>query len=48
MVGVSKLLEWSRIDSSLIIMRYFNDGHDFSNEYQLFQDDAFECDSDFN
>ena len=31
-----------------INMRYFNEEHDFSNEYQLFQDDAFECDSDFN
>ena len=26
----------------------FDEEHDFSNEYELFQDDAFECDSDFN
>ena len=31
-----------------INMRHFNEEPDFSNEYQLFQDDAFECDSDFN
>ena len=31
-----------------INMRYFNEEHDFSNEYQLCQDDAVECDSDFN
>ena len=31
-----------------INIRYFNEEYDFSNKYQLFQNDAFECDSDFN
>ena len=26
----------------------FDEERDFSNEYELFQNDAFECDSDFN
>ena len=26
----------------------FDEECDFSNKYELFQDDAFECDSDFN